>query len=735
MKKILSAGLIAIGVAVGLSASLTRVAAQQGGGATGAATAAVTVDADDIGGVVRCAKGPEAGVWVIAETTEFPTKFARIVVTDDRGRYLLPYLPKASYKVWVRGYGLVDSKPVQAAPGKTLNLQAVTAPSPKAAAQYYPASYWYSLLQPPPKSAFPMEREGIQNQLQWIATLKSAIQFYQVGYKATREVPEKLGKFKSTREALSAWIETGEAPTNFFSSRVGADVVIADWLDRIAAGEVPPAPPRPQGVERNVVVTLWDWSTEKGFIHDVMTTDSRNPTLNANGLIYGPEQYSGDTMVALDPIRNAWVSTPVPMRDTTMIPNYQEQGRAKPGQGDVPLTWGKEIARPAKMRLHNMMFDQKGRLWTTGKFRKGEDQPDFCKQGANHPSAKFFPIARNNDLDLLVYDPKTKQFTMVDTCYGTMHLEFAEDADNTLWTSGGAQVIGFLNTKVYDETHDVAKAQGWCPYILDTNGNGKVDPGWVDPGAVSNAFGRPAESAGSLKVDPTKDLRIRGGSYGIAYNPVDGTIWEGTAAVPGFILRISPGSNPPNTCLTEIYNSPPGASTPKGVYADRSTGVIWVAFAGSNQFASFDRRKCKVLNGPTATGNHCPEGWTLYPAPGPRFKGVTDDIGADWLYLNWVDQFDTLGLGKNVPLAPGTNSDSMMAFLPDSKKFVTMHVPYPLGFYSRGMDGRIDDTKAGWKGKGLWTTYASISPWNVEGGKGTRPKVVKFQIRPDPLAH
>ena len=140
-----------------------------------------------------------------------------------------------------------------------------------------------------------------------------------------------------------------------------------------------------------------------------------------------------------------------------------------------------------------------------------------------------------------------------------------------------------------------------------------------------------------------------------------------------------------------------------------------------------------MQNGPTATGNHCPEGWTLYPAPGPKFKGA-DDIGADWFYLNWVDQFDTLGLGKNVPLAPGTNSDSMISFLPDTKKFVTMRVPYPLGFYSRGMDGRIDDPKGGWKGKGLWTTYASISPWNVEGGKGTRPKVVKLQVRPEPLA-
>src|SRR4029077_13544433 len=99
----------------------------------------VSIDNDDLGGVVTSAKGPEAGVWVIAETKDLPTKFVKIVVTDDRGRYLLPDLPKANYDVWVRGYGLVDSPKVQAAPGKNLNLTAVVAPNPRAAAQYYPA--------------------------------------------------------------------------------------------------------------------------------------------------------------------------------------------------------------------------------------------------------------------------------------------------------------------------------------------------------------------------------------------------------------------------------------------------------------------------------------------------------------------------------------------------------------------------------------------------------------------
>src|SRR5205809_2786621 len=110
----------------------------------------------DLAGMVTSANGPEAGVWVIAETNDLPTKFAKIVVTDDRGRYLIPELPKASYSVWVRGYGLVDSPRVRAAPGKILNLDAVVAPSAAAAAEYYPAIYWYSMLKVPEKSEFPI---------------------------------------------------------------------------------------------------------------------------------------------------------------------------------------------------------------------------------------------------------------------------------------------------------------------------------------------------------------------------------------------------------------------------------------------------------------------------------------------------------------------------------------------------------------------------------------------------
>jgi hypothetical protein len=141
-----------------------------------------------------------------------------------------------------------------------------------------------------------------------------------------------------------------------------------------------------------------------------------------------------------------------------------------------------------------------------------------------------------------------------------------------------------------------------------------------------------------------------------------------------------------------------------------------------------------VLNGPTtASGRHCPEGWTLYKFPGPQFADLKEPGSVESSYYTWVDQHNTLGLGANVPMATGNANESILALV--EGKWVNMRVPYPLGFYSKGMDGRIDDPNTGWKGRGLWTTYGHRTPFHMEGGKGTLPKVVKFQVRSDPLAH
>ena len=687
----------------------------------------VAVDNDDIGGVVSGPNGPEAGVWVIAETTDLPTRFVRIVVTDDRGRYVVPDLPNANYNVWVRGYGLVDSPKVQASPGRTLNLTAVVAPDERAAAQYYPAGYWFSLIQVPGQHEFPgtgPEGNGIspnmESQAAWIRILKSGgcMACHQLGNKATREIPTELGQFDSLAAAWDRRIQSGQAGRSMGNGldRMGrrrALEMFADWTDRILAGEVPPAPARPQGVERNVVTTQWDWADPKAYLHDEISTDKRNPTVNANGPIYGALEASADYLAVLDPVRHTASRVRVPVRDpdTPMA--------AGPPLQPSPY-WGDEAIWDSRANVHNPMLDHRGRVWLTSRVRPREN-PAFCQEGSDHPSAQLFPVA-GAGRHLAVYDPTTEQFTLIGTCFSTHHLVFAEDASHTLWTSGGGQVIGWLNTKMLDETGDEARSQGWTALILDTNGNGRRD-----------AYVEPDEP-----IDPTKDKRIRAGYYGVAVNPIDGSIWGSSLGFPGSIIRLDPGSNPPATALTEIYELPWGnprapvqGYSPRGMDIDRD-GVVWTPLA-SGHLASFDRRTCTgPLNGPTATGQHCPEGWTLYPEPLPQLKGLTDSGSAEASYYTWVDQFDILGLGRNVPINTGNESGALLA-LKDGE-WVVMRVPYPLGFYTKWMDGRIDDPNAGWKGKGLWATYGTRTPFHLETGKGTPSKVVKFQLRPDPLA-
>src|SRR5437899_2692145 len=330
--------------------------------------AAGTVNAQSLRGVVTNGRTAEAGVWVIAETDDLPTKFAKIVVTDDYGRFLIPELPKASYRVGVRHYGRVDSKKVKARPGDRLRLKAAVAPNQGSAAQYYPSIYWYSMLGIPEPKEFPIGKAA--SQYEWLDAVKSngCVGCHAMGTAATRTVPQALGHFKSSQEAWARRITSGQAMTSMINvlARTDAERMLkqfADWTDRVAAGEIP----------------------------------------------------------AVRPPQN----------------------------------------------------------------------PDFCRKGSTHPSAQAFPLERANR-HLSMYDPQSGKFTLISTCFNTHHLAFAEDANNTLWTSAGGAanpVLGWLNRKLFEETGDEERAQGWTPFVLDTNGNGKRDE-WVEPGEP---------------VDPAKD--------------------------------------------------------------------------------------------------------------------------------------------------------------------------------------------------------------------------------------
>jgi hypothetical protein len=683
-----------------------------------------TIGEKSIGGVVIGPQGPEVGVWVIAETTDLPTRFARMVVTDDSGRYVIPDLPTANYSVWVRGYGLIDSPKLRGKPGQRVDLTAVAAPNEAEAAHYYPAIYWYTMMKIPPASAFGGKGDIPENiaPTDWLRQMNNVdcVGCHQLGQESTRTIPAQFGKFTSGEEAWTRRTQSGQAGemmTNRLAGQFGGVPYkyFGEWTDRVAKGELPKnKPSRPQSVERDVVITWWEWSTPDKYLHDLISSDRRYPTVNAYGPLFGSPEYSTDDMPILDLKTNAVTFFKMPVRDAEM-PLSLGPGHAAAVKPMQPSAyWGNRQLWDTRANNHNAMFGKDGRVWLAAAIR-GADNPAFCKKGSDHPSAKAFPIEKNIR-QVTFLDPKTMKYTFVDTCFGSHHLQFGYDADNTLWTSIGgtsAPVAGWINTKVLDETGDAAKAQGWAPFVLDTNGNGELDD-YVEPG-------QPA--------DPAKDTRITAGSgtYAVMPSPVDGSIWYtvGVFAGRAGFLRFDP-----KTKLSEFYAVPKPAFGIRGGDID-ANGVLWGS-ASSGHLVSFDRRKCKgPLDGPKATGDHCPEGWNVYKYPGPGFEGFSE-TSAEASYYTWVDQHNTLGLGENVPVSTGNLNDGLIAFR--DGQMITLRIPYPMGFYAKGLDGRIDDPAGGWKGRGIWTASGDRTPWLREGGLGSRPLAVHFQVRPNPLA-
>ena len=724
----------------------------------------VPVVADGIGGVVTSSKGPEAGVWVIAETQDLGNRYIKIVVTDDQGRYLLPDLAKAKYDVWVRGYGLVDSAHVKAEPGKSVNLTAVIAPDAKSAAQFYPANYWLALIEPPPESEFPgtgPKGNGIsplmKTQQAWISQMKGCIVCHQQGDISTRTLldntPEGWAE-RITRARPEGDRVLGDHGKDFANTmqngmtQFGRSRALSMWADytkRVEKGALPPeAPPRPAGVERNLVLTSWDWANGR-YVHDNVATDRHNPNMNANGPIYGVIGMLG-YIESLDP----------------------RTGKQAEVGYKVTLNKKVELLPPEQVPdafPHNPMLDSKGRLWLTDLGRFGAPKPNeapppdkmpYCTDGANK-YAKYWPQPGKTTNTLVVYDPSGPKVDGLPMCNGMHHLQFNVDQKTLYLSGGGNQVVSWADVAVWDQTHDAGKALGWCPMVLDTNssnpskgpapGDVTITPDrtqWNDNSGSGGGGGEEAGGAATAKpLDLKKDTRIGGFLYGVDADVHDGSMWFAkTGPFPTGLIKFHPGSNPPETCHTEYFEPPKladgknyAAFVCRGVSVD-SKGIAWAA-CGSGAFGRFDRSKCKTLSGPAvADGQHCPEGWSVYDSPGPKLGGQKGGgTTTDFHYLDWVDLHDTLGLGKDTPILAGSNSDSLLAFDDTAKKWIVMRVPYPMSFHTRGMDGRFDEPSKGWKGKGIYATYASEPVWHQEGGEDATfgPTLVRFQMRPSPL--
>jgi hypothetical protein len=692
----MQSGLLAIAVA---GVMPWRVATQGG---------LVSIDPDDIGGSVTSAKGPEAGVWVIAETRDLPTRFARIVVTDDRGRYVLPDLPRVTYQVFVRGYGLVDSARVTARPGQQLNLKATIAPDSRAAAQSYPAAWWLSMVRAP---------AGIEAQKKFQMDVKECFDCHQVGNKATREILPSMSE--GAASTLAAWEKrtrvgpSGPSMGSFFMNFGDARKAFADFTDRVKAGEVPKVvPPRPARLERNLVITLWDWGSPIDGRSDNVAGDTRIPTANANGPVYGVAEMT-DSLTMLDPVehraRNIKVLTEAP----PLVSGFNAAPTASP-------FWGENMWKRAA-DVRSSAVDQHGKLWLAVRIREAQKQPMFCTSSSNKFAA-YYPL-RASGRQVAKYDQKTDQYEYVDTCFAADHNMF--DANNTIFF-GMNGAVGWIDVNTWEKTHDSEASQGWCPAVLDTNGDGKITQSWTEP---------------DQPIDPTKDHRIEFGCYSVAVNPKDGSLWcSGISRGAKRLMRLDRGANPPTTCKAEFYEPPPNQQIEVfgsgGVEADHN-GIVWQNWRNSGHFSAFDRTKCKTNSDRKASGQSCPEGWTFYRKDDPTFDG--SPFHTNESYLTHMDVHNVLGLGKDAPIYGSNNTDAFEVLQASTKQFVTLRVPYPRGFFPRSANGRVDDPETGWKGRGLWASYSTYATWHIEGGRGeggpgVLPKAVKFQMRPNPLA-
>ena len=651
------------------------------------------VPGDVISGRVVSADGTgEPGVWVIAQTSALPTAYRKIVVTDDTGRFVVPELPEVAYQVWARGYGLGDSRKTTASPGAEITIRVDPATSPQQAAANYPASYWLSLLEPPEQSA------------RWVDQFKLGCQLcHQVGSLMTR-----------SKDRLA--IDTGlhkATYMNITAEGLGRESLLeamSDWHHRIATGEVPPSPPRPQGIERNLVISQWAWGDNHTYAHDEIATDKRNPQLYAGQPIYGVD-IGNDRLLKLDPVAHTASEVPVPTLNGFDTPWCNQTFKSLTADAIAEVGFGSlgcpteqgitgfagEYPNPANP--HNPMMDDAGRVWFTSQVRREwtQDSPAFCQRT---------PVIAENyhHRQLAWYDSSSGEYQLIDTCFGTHHLQF--DADGVLWTSGDSYVIGWFDPRKYDpnDPTTLATAQGWSEVVVDSDGDGTPDQALV-------AF-----------------------NYGVIPNPTDASIWMaqpgGDPGPPtdfrGRLIRYDPATD-----THEAYEPPKPGAGPRGVDVDRQ-GIIWVALGGSGHLGRFDRSQCKQHWG---RGDQCPEGWTLYRSPGPLMRtgpAADDERGADFHYYLFVDQFNTLGMGNDIVIMNGTGSDSLLAFDPNTELFTIIRVPYPLNTYTRGLDGRIDDPDAGWKGRGLWFTNGADPIFHSEIPQSY---VGKVQLRPSPLAH
>ena len=335
-----------------------------------------------------------------------------------------------------------------------------------------------------------------------------------------------------------------------------------------------------------------DVGDDRPFMHDLASTDKNRPTVNPNGPVYAVSAGHG-SLVVLNQRTNSTEELEIPTR----APRAQVPSRF-PAPNRPSLHWGNEHlwANPPYNPAdpHNPMLDSKGRVWMTSKIRPNAD-PAWCNDSANKFAA-WFPL-RNSGRQASFYDPKTRQFVLIDTCDATHHLQFDNDPNE----NGGLQpAVG--SDRRLDRLEGLRRDEGRaesCWLVRASRGYQRrrshhgaamesdhrawrVAPlcGRHQRGQRAWCWGAGARGEGG-GPDPELDTLVSFSLYGVIPSPVDDSIWGVAERYPGYLVRVDCGKNPPQSCMAEIYKVPEPGFDPRGVDID-TNGVVWTALAASS---------------------------------------------------------------------------------------------------------------------------------------------------------
>ena len=299
-------------------------------------------------------------------------------------------------------------------------------------------------------------------------------------------------------------------------------------------------------------------TTKYGMVHDEVSTDRRNPRLNANGPIYAVD-WTNDWFI--------WDLRRTTRRAREGASTRTATTKLRPDRVRSVSLLRRSARCGRTRRPHNPMMD--ARAVSGSRRRSAADEPAWCKEGSKNKFAQYYPLdARGRQASAL--RPEDQQFTLIDTCFGTHHLQFDKDADQTLYFNDLlGPMVGWINTRSTTGRTTSKAAQGWCPQIVDTNGDGKITKPWNQPARGRAVTGDEHESA-RLGLDPKRDTEVN--VQALRDHPEPGRqLGLGCAdeVYPGLHLPVDRGANPPETCVTEVYKVP-GARLPAARHRHRS---------------------------------------------------------------------------------------------------------------------------------------------------------------------